>query len=77
MAVFLVRALGETPVASPTGIFSDVPADFAEGSIERFFLLGITAGCALEPLRYCPGDSVTREQMARFLVRAFDLPLVP
>ena len=43
MAIFLIRALEETPVASPTGIFSDVTAGhFAEGHIERVFELGIT-----------------------------------
>ena len=33
---------------------------------------GITTGCATA--RYCPSDSVTREQMAAFLARALDLP---
>ena len=45
MAIFLIRALEETPVASPTGIFSDVTAGhFAEGHIEHVFELGITTG---------------------------------
>jgi spore germination protein YaaH len=33
---------------------------------------GITTGCAEE--RFCPNATVTRGQMAAFLVRAFDLP---
>jgi hypothetical protein len=33
---------------------------------------GITKGCSAE--RYCPDDTVTRAQMASFLVRALDLP---
>jgi len=74
-AVFLIRTLGEAPVASPTGIFSDVPTShFAEGSIERLFELGITPGCALDPLRYCPDDPLTLAEMAAFIERAFDLP---
>ncbi len=77
MAVFLIRALEETPVASPTGIFSDVPAGhFAEGHIERVFELGITLGCSSDPLLYCPDDPVTRAEMAVFIVRAFNLPVV-
>jgi hypothetical protein len=31
--------------------------------------LGITTGCATNPPRYCPDDSVTRGQMAVFIVR--------
>ena len=77
MAVFLIRALEEAQVASPTGIFSDVPSDhFAEGHIERVFELGITTGCSSDPLQYCPDLSVTRAEMAVFIVRAFDLPVV-
>ena len=33
----------------------------------------MTTGCATDPARFCPNDPVTREQMAAFLVRAFDL----
>ena len=55
--------------------FSDVPNDhlFA-GEIVGLDSLGITAGCALAD--FCPDRSVTRAEMAAFLVRALDLPLV-
>ena len=43
-----------------------------KGDIEWAFAQGITVGCSAE--RYCPDDSVTRGQMATFLVRALDLP---
>jgi predicted esterase len=33
---------------------------------------GITAGCSTNPLKYCPEDAVTREQMAVFLIRALN-----
>ena len=33
---------------------------------------GITTGCSTNPLRYCPQDDVTREQMAAFIVRAVE-----
>jgi virginiamycin B lyase len=36
----------------------------------------ITLGCKSEGTLYCPDDSVTRAQMASFLVRALDLPAV-
>ena len=78
MAVFLIRALEETPVDPLLGTFGDVPAShFATGFIERLALLGITMGCSSDPLLYCPGDPVTRAGMAVFLVRAFDLPVAP
>ena len=37
----------------------------------------ITLGCAANPPRYCPDRSVTRAQMASFLVRALQLPPAP
>ena len=40
-------------------------------------MLGVTAGCATGPARYCPDDSVTRAQMATFLTRAFGLESSP
>lgn len=76
MAVFLVRALGEEPVTPPAGLFDDIPAGaFYRGHAERLLALGVTNGCAESPLRYCPSGAVTRDEMASFLARAFDLPL--
>jgi Subtilase family len=78
MAVFLLRAKfgsGYQPPA-PTGIFADVPITHPFAAwIEQLYLLGITGGCATNPLRYCPDSSVTRDQMAVFLVKTFDIPL--
>ena len=55
--------------------FADVQADEPESLlITRLAELGLTAGCATDPLRYCPDDSVSRSQMASFLSRAFELP---
>ena len=45
--------------------------------MERFADLGVTAGCATDPLRYCPDKPVTRAQMATFFQRAFQLPDAP
>jgi len=72
MAAFLLRGIGEAG-SLPTyqGYFSDVPAGlWYTGYAERLFELGITTGCALEPLRYCPNGSVTRAEMAAFILRA-------
>jgi hypothetical protein len=51
-------------------IFADVPLGYwALDFIERLYTAGITGGCATNPLRYCPEDTVTRAQMAVFLLR--------
>ena len=75
MAVWLVRVLGEAepPPATESG--------FADMDSERWYLphvelladLEITRGCLADPLRFCPDQSVSRAQMAAFLVRAFGL----
>ena len=75
MAVWLGRVLsdGEPDEVASTR-FSDVDASqWWAAHIERFAELGVTAGCATDPLRYCPHETVTRGQLAAFLVRAFDL----
>ena len=38
--------------------------------VEGFFAKGITTGCAINPLRYCPDRAVTRAEMAVFILRA-------
>lgn len=74
MAVFLVAASGRAPVASPTGVFGDVPAsDPTAGFIERLAADGITAGCGGG--NFCPEALVTRRQMAVLVSRTFNLPL--
>ena len=51
-------------------LFEDVPTTYwASSWIERLYDAGITGGCAVNPLRYCPESSVTRAQMAVFLLR--------
>ncbi len=77
MAVFLLRAkhgaLYFPPAATGT-VFADVPADgFAADWIEQLAAEGITGGCATAPARYCPDSPVSRDQMAVFLVRTFNL----
>ena len=75
MAVWLGRVLSDDEPDEVTSTrFSDVDASqWWAAHIERFAELGVTVGCATDPLRYCPDETVTRGQMAAFLVRAFDL----
>ena len=75
MAVWLVRAVdGAAPAAVVSSRFVDVETgEWWLPYVERLADLGITRGCAVEPARFCPGDPVTRQEMASFLVRAFQL----
>lgn len=73
MALFILKAKYGAQYQTPTatGDFSDVPiGHWADRWIEELYAQGITAGCAVSPLRYCPDASVPRDQMAVFLVRA-------
>ena len=76
-AVWIVRVLdgGDDQVTTGSTRFADVdPASRWAGHIERLADLGVTAGCSTTPARFCPDAPVPREQMAAFLVSAFDLP---
>ena len=74
MAVWLVRIIDGGDVSGPSR-FADVPSDvWWAGYVERLAELDITSGCATGPARFCPTQTVTRAQMASFLVQAFDLP---
>ena len=82
-AWFLSLALVATlvPLAGPAGAvgtFDDDDGNIHESAIEDIAALGITLGCN-PPANtlYCPDDYVTRQQMASFLVRTFDLPPGP
>lgn len=73
MAAFLDRAL-DLPKGT-VGTFRDVPADdtFAQ-AIANLARAGITQGCNPPANdRFCPDQPVTRQQMAGFIVRGYDL----
>ena len=77
MAIFLLKAKhGSTyspPSVSGNTSFSDVPTThWAAAWIKQLAAEGITGGCGSG--NYCPNSSVTRAQMAVFLVRTFNLP---
>ena len=74
MAVWLIRVLGEESPEGGGSRFADVDAvAWWAPFVEALADVGVTKGCATDPLRYCPQDPVTRAQMASFLVRAFHL----
>jgi hypothetical protein len=72
MAIFIVRAVyngSNSFPYSPTPHFSDVPANyFAFAWIQAMYELGITTGCGNG--MFCPTDTVTRGEMAVFIIRA-------
>jgi hypothetical protein len=70
MATLLTRALHLPDTTND--FFLDDAGSSHEADINRLAAAGITAGC--ETGAYCPEGSVTREQMATFLVRAYQLP---
>ncbi|HTG32781.1 MAG TPA: S8 family serine peptidase [Thermoanaerobaculia bacterium] len=52
-------------------VFVDITRGFwAKSWIESLYRNGVTSGCARNPLTYCPGGLVTRDQMAVFLLRS-------
>ncbi|MBI3172706.1 MAG: amidase domain-containing protein [Chloroflexi bacterium] len=77
MAVFLLRARHGSDyqppsVGSATG-FYDVPIDhWAAAWIKQMSVEGISYGCGNG--NYCPEQPITRAEMARLLVNAFNLP---
>lgn len=86
MAYFLERGIRGSDELIPQGtgyVFSDVPQSYENqsgwsgfpnsnvvGFIEKLYSDGITGGCQSYPLSYCPNGTVTRAQMAVFLLRA-------
>ena len=74
-AISIIFLLLTTTVAQgalpPGGTFTDDNGDVFEGAIEAIAAEGITEGCNPPANdRYCPDDSVSRGEMAVFLVRA-------
>ena len=74
MAVFLLKATHGFSYSPPnvSATFGDTSGHWAEDWIEQLAAEGITSGCAAG--LYCPENPVTRDQMAVFLVKAFNLP---
>ena len=76
LAIRAVRLLWRRNLspAPHTATFGDVPTDHPFfRHIEALFDAGITSGCQVSPLLYCPGQAVTRGEMAVFLAKALGL----
>ena len=75
MAIMLATAFGFTPTAQPQNIFTDMtgqpPAVIA--AAEALYRVGVTLGCTTNPLKYCPDKTVSRAQMASFIIRALNV----
>jgi hypothetical protein len=70
LATMLARTMG-LPAATQD-YFSDDNGSTHERSINRLAEAGLTGGCGAG--RFCPGATLTRAEMASFLVRALELP---
>ena len=76
MAVFLLKSKlgsGHVPPACTGLVFEDVPCTGGpfDPSIEELAGLQVTGGCQTVPVAlYCPGNTVNRQQMAVFLLKA-------
>ena len=72
MSAFMIRALGEfNPPLPVQQRFADVsPTSVFYSFIDQMAERHITVGCDLQGTNYCPGQAVTREQMAAFIIRA-------
>jgi hypothetical protein len=71
MAVFIIRAIygDDFTDYDPNPYFSDVPSNhWAFKYIQKMYEEGITSGC--DGGNFCPTQTVTREQMAVFIIRA-------
>ena len=78
VAVWLVRALGDSAPAVRASRFADVDAaDPWARFVERLAEREIAIACRTDPLRYCPDEAPSRAQTATMLVRAFDLEAAP
>lgn len=75
VVLLLVVGIMAAPAAA-SGFFTDDDDSVHMRAIEAIADEGITKGCnpAQGNTLFCPKASVTREQMATFLVRALDLP---
>jgi hypothetical protein len=66
---------GESYIIIKSATFSDVPLTYwASNYIERLYYAGITGGCGISPLTYCPDKYVTRAEMAVFLLKGIHGP---
>ncbi|HEX2154654.1 MAG TPA: excalibur calcium-binding domain-containing protein [Acidimicrobiia bacterium] len=76
MAAFLRRAFDHP--ASGSDRFIDDDSSVFEDDIDAIAAAGVTAGCnPPDNDRFCPAETVRRDQMTSFLARALDLTPIP
>jgi hypothetical protein len=80
MAVFILRAKYGSSYTPPAAshYFADLPVtgtEWMEPWVDQLYREGITTGCGVSPLIFCPEAPVKRQAIAAFIVRAFNLPL--
>jgi hypothetical protein len=71
LATFLARAMGIDGSSAQADHFSDDDTNVHENNINLLKDRGIVTGC--DGTRFCPNSGVKRKDMARWVVRAFDL----
>lgn len=72
--LMLVPIVASADASDPGGTFFDDDDSVHEGGIEAIATEGITEGCnPPQNTEYCPGEDVTRAQMATFVARALNL----
>ncbi len=74
MAIWTVLGIERRPGDLIWNFFSDITGDdLKERLIEKGYVLGIYEGCSSSPPLFCPNDNLTRAQMAKFIVHAWNL----
>jgi hypothetical protein len=72
--LMVVSVVASADASDPGGTFFDDDNSVHEGGIEAIAAAGITEGCnPPQNTEYCPGENVTRAQMATFVARALSL----
>ena len=61
------------PIKKPEGLFVDIEDTELVGYAEAIYHADIDKGCSQELRHYCPNKSMTRGELASFLVRAFKI----
>ena len=70
----MVGSVTADAATAPGGSFIDDDGNVHEAAIEAIRTAGVTMGCDPVGDLYCPGGTVTRAQMAAFIVRALGEP---
>lgn len=75
MALFLDRAIDFAGEPFGDAGFTDISGLSAEAqqAINNLAGAGVTGGCSTSPLKYCPAQAVTRGQMSKFIVIAYEV----